>query len=65
MTYVAAEYRKSVGLRTDIFEVQQSLLWAALDHLDKFTDPLQQEGQMSDIIVDFVQGSKRFFLRKI
>jgi len=58
MTYAAGEYRKSVGQETDIFEMQQSLLWTVLDQLDKFTDPLEKE--MKDILVDYIQG--RVFL---
>ena len=58
MTYAAGDYRKSVGLQTDMHELRQSLLWEALDILDKFTDPLQTKAQMENILVDHIQGSK-------
>ena len=57
MTYAAGDFRKSVGLQTDMHELRQSLLWEALDILDKFTDPLQYEGEMEDLLVDYSQGS--------
>jgi len=60
MTYAAGEYRKSIGFKTDIFEIQQSLLWTVLDQLDKFTDPLEKEAEMKDLLVDYIQG--RVFL---
>ena len=58
MTYAAGDYRKSVGLGTDLFEEQQSLLWKVLDQLDKFTDPLEKDQEMKDLFVDYLQGSK-------
>ena len=63
MTYAAGDYRKSVGLHTDMHELRQSLLWEALDILDKFTDPLQTKVQMENILVDHIQGSKFCLVR--
>jgi len=48
MTYAAG----NLGLNTDLHELQQSLLWASLDHLDKFTDPLQSEENMKDLFTN-------------
>jgi len=61
MTYAAGDYRKSVGLETDLFEEQQSLLWKVLDQLDKFTDPLEKDQEMKDLFVDYISGSKFFY----
>ena len=64
MTYAAGDFRKSVGLQTDMHELRQSLLWEALDILDRFTDPLQYEGEMEDLLVDYSQGSNFIWKKK-
>ena len=57
MTYAAGYYRKFTELQKDVYEMQQSLLWTALDNLDKFTDPLQEEPKMENLFVDVIQSS--------
>jgi len=58
MTYAAGYYRKFNELQKDVYEMQQSLLWTALDNLDKFTDVLQEEAKMESILVDYIQETK-------
>ena len=57
MTYAAGYYRKFTELQKDVYEMQQSLLWTALDNLDKFTDALQEEAKMENLFVDVIQSS--------
>jgi len=58
MTYAAGYYRKFSELQKDVYEMQQSMLWTALDNLDKFTDALQEEAKMDDLLVDVIQETK-------
>ncbi len=60
MTYAAGFYRHFSTLQQEIYEVQQSLLWEALDNLDKDTDPYMELNSMEDIFVDKIQGSKSY-----
>jgi len=61
MTYAAGDLRRSVGLSVEMHEFQQSLLWQALEILDKFTDSLQSKEKMEDLLVTHVQGSMLFY----
>jgi ariadne-1 len=58
MTYAAGYYRKFSELQKDVYEMQQSMLWTALDNLDKFTDNLQEEAKMESLLVDVIQETK-------
>jgi protein-tyrosine phosphatase len=58
MTYVVAFFSKFRGNDQDIFEMQQSMLWNALEGLDKYTDDFQDADRLSHIITDEIQGRK-------
>lgn len=58
MTYAAGYYRKFSELQKDVYEMQQTMLWTALDNLDKFTDALQEEAKMESLLIDVIQETK-------
>lgn len=63
MTYAIGYFTKFDSLGKDMYEMQQSFLWDALDGLDKFTDQLQSSETIESLLVDIVQGSKNFSLK--
>lgn len=58
MTYAVAYFIDFTEVEKEMFEMQQSMLWEALDNLDKFTDEAQIVDRFREILVDEVQGSK-------
>lgn len=57
-TYAVAYFVDFSDVEKDMFEMQQSMLWEALDNLDKFTDEIQIPEKMREVLIDEVQGSK-------
>ncbi len=58
MTYAVAYFLQFTEVEKEMFEMQQSMLWEALDNLDKFTDEVQIADRMLETLVDQVQGGK-------
>ena len=58
MTYAAGYFRKFTKNQQEIYEIQQSLLWEALDNLDRYTDQLMILNSMEDLMVDTIQTGK-------
>jgi hypothetical protein len=63
MTYAIGYFTKFDSLGKDMYEMQQSFLWDALDGLDKYTDQLQSQETMDNLLIDIVQGGKNFSLK--
>jgi len=58
MTYAAGYFRKFTPMQKEIYEIQQSFLWEALDNLDRYTDQLMVLENMEDEIIDVIQTGK-------
>ncbi len=56
MTYGVGYFIRFTDLEKDMFEMQQAMLWEALDNLDKFTDDIQNPEVMLHALIDEVQG---------
>lgn len=56
MTYAVGYFLKFGGMDQEIFEMQQSMLWEALDGLDKFTDDLKDGAKSLSLLVDDANG---------
>ena len=56
MTYAVGYFIRFTDLEKEMFEMQQSMLWEALDNLDKFTDDIQNAEVMHNMLIDEVQG---------
>lgn len=56
-TYGLAYYLKLSEVDKEVFEMQQSMLWEALDGLDKFTDDLQVPENAINRLCDEIQSS--------
>lgn len=63
MTYAIGYFTKFDSLGKEMYEMQQSFLWDVLDGLDKFTDQLQSQETMDNLLIDIVQGGKNFSLK--
>ena len=61
MTYAAGYFRKFTPMQKEIYEIQQSFLWEALDNLDRYTDQLMVLENMEDEIIDVIQTGKNLF----
>jgi len=57
MTYAVGYYSHFDEVGKEMFEMQQSMLWAALDNLDKFTDDIENVENMRTAFVDVCQDS--------
>jgi len=62
MTYAVGYFSHFTEVGKEMFEMQQSLLWAALDNLDKFTDDIQNYEVMEEQLVDAIQNSIVFYM---
>jgi len=58
MTYAVAYFLHFTEVEKEMFEMQQSMLWEALDNLDKFTDEIQIPDRMIETLVDEVQNGR-------
>lgn len=56
MTYGVGYFSHLTDLEKDMFEMQQSMLWEALDNLDKFTDDIQNSETMFNTLINEIQG---------
>jgi len=57
MTYAVGYYSHFDEVGKEMFEMQQSMLWAALDNLDKFTDDIEHVENMREVFVDVCQDT--------
>jgi len=57
MTYAVGYYSHFDEVGKEMFEMQQSMLWAALDNLDKFTDDIENIENMREVFVDVCQDT--------
>ena len=59
MTYAVGYFSHLTDLEKGMFEMQQSMLWEALDNLDKFTDDIQNSETMFNTLIDQIQARKQ------
>jgi len=62
MTYAVGYFSHFNQVGKEIFEMQQAMLWEALDNLDKYTDDFENYEIMENLLIDKIQNCKENLL---